>query len=460
MTGPTKVLADPAATSLSRADTAPAPLWRAYRFELVKLLAQWRLRLVALVCWLGPGPVVAVISTQSTLPSDTVFGRWMGQTGWAGSLVVLGFACSWLLPLLTSLVAGDVFAAEDRQGTWRYLLVAVRSLQRIFLAKALASLTVVLALVVGLAVSSIAGGLAAVGNRPLVGLDGHVLTPGHAGVSVLLAWLTILTPALTFSAIGLLGSVLFGRSPMGLLTPVMLAFALALAQLLPLPVLVRIALPSWSFLAWHGLFTDPAQTGPVVAGVVVDLVWALLAAALAYVVFMRRDFTDPAYDGAGPHLVALALAPLVAVIAVTVAVLAAVTSASGSGIDRPKLEGSLATAYAHLYRMQTGELGRPDVPEAQLATSASCDKGGDLVEDTGAGNDWRCVVTWHIPGATAVGSAIYQLDVTPDGRYVADGDGPQSVNGFFQVRTPTGDAPNPLWQFDGSVDLFTATPKG
>jgi ABC-2 type transport system permease protein len=50
-------------------------------------------------------------------------------------------------------------------------------------------------------------------------------------------------------------------------------------------------------------------------------------------------------------------------------------------------------------------------------------------------------------------SHIYQLDVTPDGRYV--GDGPQEVNGFFQVRTATGDAPNPLWRFDCSVDLLT-----
>ncbi|WP_354526956.1 ABC transporter permease [Nakamurella sp. UYEF19] len=448
------------AATLPRPDAAPAPLWRGYRFELVKLLSQWRLRVVALVCWLGPGLVVAVISTATTLPTDTVFGRWMGQTGWAGSLVVLSFACAWVLPLLTSLVAGDVFAAEDRQGTWRHLLVAVRSPRRIFLAKALASLTVVLALVVGLAVSSVVGGLAAVGGRPLVGLDGQVLSPGHAAMSVMLAWAVVLAPTLAFSAVGLLGSVMFGRSPMGLLTPVALAFVLALAQLLPLPVLLRIALPSWSFLAWRGLFTEPAQIGPIVAGVVVDLVWALLAAVLAYAVFVRRDFTDPAYDGAGPRTVLSTLAPLAVLVAVSVAVLAAVTPTSGSGIDRPKLERSLATAYGHLYRLQTRELARPDVPEAQLNVGASCDKGGDLVEDAGPGNDWRCVVTWHIPGATAVGSAVYQLDATPDGRYVADGDGPQSVNGFFQVRTPTGDVPNPLWQFDGSVDLFTATTKG
>jgi ABC-2 type transport system permease protein len=105
--------------------------------------------------------------------------------------------------------------------------------------------------------------------------------------------------------------------------------------------------------------------------------------------------------------------------------------------------------------MQTGELHRPDVTESQLRTGASCDRGGSRVEDLGSGNDWRCVVTWRLPGSTATGSAIYQLDVTPDGRYVADGDGPQDVNGFFQVRTSTGDEPNPLWQFDGSVDVLT-----
>lgn len=462
MTAPTTHAPDPAhaPAEANLPDAAPAPLWRAYRFELVKLSAQWRLRVVALVCWLGPGLVAAVISTQSSLPSDTVFGRWMGQTGWAGSLVVLSFACAWVLPLLTSLVTGDVFAAEDRQGTWRHLLVAVRSPRRIFLAKALASLTVVFALVLGLTASSVVGGLAAVGNRPLVGIDGQTLSPGHAAVAVILSWVVVLAPTLAFCAVGLLGSVMFGRSPMGLLTPVALAFVLALAQLLPLPVILRIALPSWSFVAWRGLFADPAQVGPIVAGVVVDLVWALLAAVLAYVIFLRRDFTDPSYDGAGPRVVGSSLGLLAVLVAVSVGVIAAITPASGSGIDRPKLEQSLAVTYAHLYRLQAQELARPDVTEAQLNSSASCDKGGSLVEDFGAGNDWRCVVTWHIPGATAVGSAIYQLDVTPDGRYVADGDGPQSVNGFFQVKTPTGDVPNPLWQFDGSVDLFTATQKG
>jgi ABC-2 type transport system permease protein len=216
-------------------------------------------------------------------------------------------------------------------------------------------------------------------------------------------------------------------------------------------------LPSYGFIAWRGLFTDPAQTGPLIVGVAVSIAVAVAGSALAYRLFMRRDFTDLAYDGAGRRALVGAVLPLVAVLAVAAGVIADATSASSSGIDKAKLDRSLSTAFAHLYRMQTGELHRPSVTEAELRTSASCDKGGGLVADVGAGNDWRCVVSWRLPGATAIGSAIYQLDVNPDGRYVADGDGPQEVNGFFQVHTSTGDVPNPLWQFDGSIDLLTAT---
>ena len=190
-------------------------------------------------------------------------------------------------------------------------------------------------------------------------------------------------------------------------------------------------------------------------GIVVSLAWAASPRALAYRLFMRRDFTDLAYDGSAAASRAGGAAPLAALLAV---------HRRGDrrrhvGLrlrDRQGQAGALAlaTAFAHLYRLQTEELHRPAVTEAQLRATRRLRQGRLPGRRRGPGNDWRCVVTWHLPGATATGSAIYQLDVTPDGRYVADGDGPQEVNGFFQVRTSTGDAPNPLWQFDGTVDLL------
>jgi ABC-2 type transport system permease protein len=124
------------------------------------------------------------------------------------------------------------------------------------------------------------------------------------------------------------------------------------------------------------------------------------------------------------------------------------------------VQQSVATVFAHLYRLQTEQLHRPAVTEAQLQVTAACDRSDGQVDPVGPGNDWRCVVTWHLPGTAAPGTAVYQVDIASDGRLVADGDGPKEVNGYFLVRTPTGDAPNPLWQFDGQVGLLSSSTKG
>ncbi|WP_017935690.1 ABC transporter permease [Nocardioides sp. Iso805N] len=437
------------------ATVRPASLRRTFRFELVKLVAQWRIRLMLLVCLIVPGAFVAAVGQQSSLPADTVFGRQMALTGWAGPLVILAFVGTWALPLLTSLVSGDVFAVEDRLGTWRHLVVAVRSTRRIFAAKALSSLIVVLAMVACLAISATVGGLLGIGSHPLVGLDGHTLGVGDAAGRVTIAWLCVAVATLAYAAIGLLGSVTLGRSPIGLLLPALVALLLQVLALLPLPAAVRMALPSNAFVAWRGLFTSPAQMGPIWAGLAVSVAWAVVATALAHHHFVRRDFTDLTNDGSARRIIVGGLVPLAGLTVVTAVVLGGATPADGSGVTRAKLQDSLSTTFSHLYVLQTDELQRPTVTEVTMRTRSSCDKGGPNDQDSGPGNDWRCIVSWHTPGTAFVGQATFQLDVTADGRYVADGDGPKEVNGSFQVHTVDGDTPNPLWQFDGLVDLLT-----
>jgi ABC-2 type transport system permease protein len=229
--------------------------------------------------------------------------------------------------------------------------------------------------------------------------------------------------------------------------------------LLPVPVALRVALPVSAFTGYRGLLTEPGQMGPSWLGIAVSLAWAASATYLALRLFLRRDFTDLAYDGSGRRFLLAGVAPLAALLAVTTGAVVAATGATGSGIERPKVEAALATSFSHLYVLQTEQLDRPAVTEQDLRSTAQCDKGGSRVVDEGPGSDWRCVVRWTLPGSSATGTAIYQLDVLADGKYVADGDGPKEVNGWFQVRTPTGDAPNPLWQLDGSLDLLAPSPQ-
>ena len=53
------------------------------------------------------------------------------------ALLVLGFATQWLLPLLTAIVAGDIFASEDQHGTWKTVLTRSASRSQLFWAKML-----------------------------------------------------------------------------------------------------------------------------------------------------------------------------------------------------------------------------------------------------------------------------------------------------------------------------------
>lgn len=264
---------------------------KALRWELFKLRAQLRVRAAVVLCALAPFLLAAVLSSQSGLPKDTLFGRHVHESGFALPLVVLGFAATWVFPLLASLVAGDIFASEDGHGTWQAILTRSRSRSEIFTGKALASMVVALLLLVVTTVSSLLAGLALAGGRPLVSLSGSSLTPGQALGVVLLSWACAVPPLLGFTAVSWLLSVLSRSTLVGVGGPVLIGLVMQLLSLTGGWGRAANLLLTAPFSAWRGLARDDAYYGPLWQGAIVSLDWAVPCAVAARIAFLRRDLT-------------------------------------------------------------------------------------------------------------------------------------------------------------------------
>jgi ABC-2 type transport system permease protein len=261
------------------------------RAELRKLAAQTRVRVLLLACLLGPELFALVLGLQSGLPKDTLFGRHVHESGYALPLVILGFASIWVFPLLTSLVAGDIFAAEDGHGTWAAVLTRSRTRSQIFTGKVVTACIVAIGFTTVTALTSLLAGLALAGHEPLVGLSGAPLSPGRAALLVVVSWATVLPPLLGFTGLACLLSVVSRSSVVGVGGPVVLGLLMQLVSLLGALGSASNALLTTPFAAWHGLIREHAFYGPLWQGALVSLVWFLGCLLVARRVLLTRDVT-------------------------------------------------------------------------------------------------------------------------------------------------------------------------
>lgn len=257
--------------------------------EWSKLAGQLKARLLILACATGPFVFAAALAVQSSLPEDTLFGRSVKESGFALPLVVLGFAALWVLPAVASIVGGDVFSAEDRYGTWTTVLTRSRSRAEVFGGKVLATVSCALIAIAALGVSSMAAGLIVVGSQPLIDLSGGVLSPADAWVRVALAWASALPPAIAFTGLAVMLSVLTRSSAAGTGLPVVLGLTMQLLALVDGPEPLRRVLIVSAFEAWHGLLTEPRSYAPLVHGTVISSAYILVCLVLAYRTLQRRD---------------------------------------------------------------------------------------------------------------------------------------------------------------------------
>ncbi|MEO6205158.1 MAG: ABC transporter permease [Mycobacteriales bacterium] len=268
-----------------------AGLRAAYTWELRKLAAQARTRWTLLLCLVAPVAIVLVLNGQQRAPKDNLYGRQIHSSGYAMPLLVLTFATQWLLPLLTSIVAGDIFASEDQHGTWKTILTRSVSRGRVFWAKTLASVTFAMATLVVLASSVILSSMTIVGTQTLTGLGGQLI-PGSTALRLVIAsWALALPPLLGFTGLAILLSVITRNSSVGVVEPLVLGFVMQLVGSLGGVDLLRRLLLTTPFESWHGLLSAPRFTGPVYEGMAVSGGWLVLCLGIAYVSLRRRDIT-------------------------------------------------------------------------------------------------------------------------------------------------------------------------
>jgi ABC-2 type transport system permease protein len=257
--------------------------------ECSKLLAQLKAQALLAICVVAPFGFAIAMRVQSSLPIDTLFGRAANESGFAVSLVVLGFAGLWAFPVLTGVVGGDLFSAEDRYGTWATVLTRSLSRAEVFAGKTVTAVAFSVLAIALLAVSSIVAGVAVIGYTPLVDLSGVLLRPADALPRVALAWVSILPPALGFTAMGILLSVATRSSAAGIGIPVVIALLMQLVALADGPEAARRLLLTYAFGGWHGLLFQPAYYGPLVHGTAVSVVYLIVCLTVAHVLLQRRE---------------------------------------------------------------------------------------------------------------------------------------------------------------------------
>jgi ABC-2 type transport system permease protein len=262
-----------------------------YRWELTKLRFQKRTYLGLFFAALIPILFVVAMDLRGRGegPRDIAFGTDIHKSGLAIPLVILLFGAIWMYPLITALVAGDIFASEDHNGTLKTILT--RSLERsqIFAGKALAAVTYgFVAILLSITVALVAGLLYA-GFHPVQSLSGTTVSAPRALGAVYLSFVVYLLPILAVISIGLLLSTVTRNSAAAVVGTLMVSLLIQLIGILPGLGGIRPYLLSEQFNAWEGLLRSPIDMVPVWRAVWVSALYAVPALVAAFLVFLRRD---------------------------------------------------------------------------------------------------------------------------------------------------------------------------
>jgi ABC-2 type transport system permease protein len=288
------VASTPAAPALPRADRTqrrPSTL-TVYRWELRKLRSQKR-------TYLGFGlavlfPLIFVVfenlhQRHGHGGNLSVFSEQITASGLATPVLTLEFLSLFMLPLIASLVAGDVVAAEDGNGTLKTILTRSVDRGQVFAAKALAAFSYATAAVFLSALVATVGGVASWGFHPVRTLSGTFVSASEALLLVVVANAIYMIPLLAVVAFGVLLSTATRNSAASVVGTVGFVILLYIVAGIPGLEGIQPYLLTSQFAAWHGLLHTPTDWAPITHSLWVCALYAGPSLFAAYLVFLRRD---------------------------------------------------------------------------------------------------------------------------------------------------------------------------
>ena len=441
----------PTVPAAARPIGGPDPIWNAYRVEITKLSAQLIVRLLAIAAVACPFAFAAVLQAQSGTPADALFGTWVHTSGFALSLVILAFAGNWGLPVIAGLIGGDLFASEDRHGTWKTILTRSSTRTDIYVGKLLAAATLTVVLTLLLALSSIVAGVVFVGAHSLPNLSGVTTSAGQMLFLTALSWLLCLLPALAYTGIAVLFSIASRNGIVGVLAPLAVALLTQLLQLIGKGVIVHLLLPGSAFLGWHGLLVAHRFYGPMVVSSLVSLGWIAACVLASWRILRRRDFVaSESEEGLGWRTPVKAVAATAAL----VAVLALLTNVGPTGDTQHRLSAAIGEEFNNLTLLQQEAIGRAVPAGAKLDILPNCNRRAAAAVGPG---EWNCSVNVYLPQNHQVAynatSVEYDVNLESDGCYKAQS--PPSFIGGATMKNFAGDSvTNPLFVVYGCFDTL------
>jgi ABC-2 type transport system permease protein len=283
------VAAEPAAIAPTRTVRRPS-VATVYRWELRKLVSQKRTYLgLALIVILPLFFVVFQNVHTRGNHGDNIFAAQITQSGLATPVLMLLFLSEFMLPLVASLVAGDIVAAEDGNGTLKTILTRSVDRGQVFVAKVLAGVTyAILAVFLSAAVAT-AAGVASWGFHSVRTFSGTIVSAPEALLLVFASNAVYLIPLLTIVSIGTLLSVVTRNSTAAVVGTIGLVILLFIVAQIPGLEGIKPYLVTEQFENWHGLLRTPTNWAPIAHSAWLCALYAVPALVAGYLVFLRRD---------------------------------------------------------------------------------------------------------------------------------------------------------------------------